>query len=360
MKPTLLVLAVLALLAPAAAFAAPEKHNRNVAIVVYDQAEILDFAGPAEVLAVAGKFAGSNGTSALNIYVVAKTTDAITAQGFIKVVPQYSIATAPTPDFVVIPGGNSANLSNDPVMMTWLMAVTAASETTLTVCTGAFPLARAGAFDGLTITTWYGSVERLRAIAPKATVDHGRRFIDNGRYITTAGVSAGIDGALHLTARVFGRRVADQTARYMEYHWAPEPYLTASYSYWNPSTDDRGRAIQAAELAVEEQRWPAAIATYKKLTATDTTGDAWLGLGNASLHAGDHKAAAAAYAKVPSSAPAYPTAIYNLACAHSRLGNKPAAMVAIKKAFAAGIKREQALGDPDLHAVRDQIVQLRP
>ncbi len=354
MRTSLLVLILL--LAPAMASSAPQK---NVAIVVYDNVEILDFAGPAEVLAAAGSFAGEGGTSALNLYLVSRNADAVTAQGFIKLVPTYTIDNAPTPDYVVIPGGNSANLSNDPEMMKWLGRVTSNSSATLTVCTGAFPLAKTGAFDGLTVTTFYGAIEGLQAIAPKARVEHGRRFVDNGRYITTAGVSAGIDGALHLVARLFGRRVADQTARYMEYHWTPEPYLSASYSYWNPSTDDQGRAIQAAELAVESKRWGEAIVAFKKLTATDKKGTAWYGLGNAYFHSGDRKAAAAAYLKVDSKSPAYRNAIYNLACTYALDGKKVEALAAIKKALGAGVTRDMAMSDSDLASIKDQIGQLK-
>jgi transcriptional regulator GlxA family with amidase domain len=351
----LAILVTLVSLAAPAAAAPP----RKVAIVVYDGAEILDFAGPAEVLAAAGNFAGTSGKKALELYVVARSTKPIRAQGFIDIVPAYSIDNAPKPDFVVIPGGNSDNLSNDPAMMKWLTSVTSASTVTLTVCTGAFPLAKTGVFDGMEITTWFGATESLRAIAPKAKVTDGRRFIDNGRYITTAGVSAGIDGALHLTARLFGRRVADQTARYMEYHWTPEPYLAKNYAYWNPSTDDRGRALQAAEAAVEEKRWREATAAYEKLVAGDTTGAAWLGLGNARFHGGDKKRAIEAYAKVATTSPAYRTAIYNLACAHALLGDKTRALAAIKRAFAVGITRAQALADPDLASIHGQLAEQR-
>lgn len=346
---TLLVLLALA----TTAHAAPKK----VAIVVYDRAEILDLAGPAEVLAAAGTFAGSAGASATEVYLVGATLRPIAAQGFITITPNYSIANAPKPDIVVIPGGASSNL-DDPAMQRWLGSVTGASEATLTVCTGVFPLAKAGALDGKDITTWFGAVERLRTIAPRARVHDGRRFIDNGRYITTAGVSAGIDGALHLTARLFGRRVADQTARYMEYHWTPEPYLAATYAYWNPSTDDRGRALQAARLAVEERRWSEAIAAYTRLAAGDRTGEVQAELGDALFHAGQRTRAIAAYRKVPATSPAYRTAVYNLACAYALEGRRAEAVAAIRRALAAGVPRSQALADADLKAIHADIAAL--
>lgn len=294
---------------------------RKVALVVYEHVEILDFAGPAEVLQVAGGFAGIDGGRALDVYVVGKTRDPIAAQQFIDIVPDYAIADAPAPDLVVIPGGMSSALSDDPEMMAWLTRVTGAAEATLTVCTGAFPLAQAGVLDGLEITTWYGSIERLRELAPKARVVEGRRFVDSGKYITTAGVSAGIDGALHLVARLFGRRVADQTARYMEYHWSPEPYLARTYAYWNPSTDDRGRAIQQGYLAFDERRYDEAIARWEPLAAGDPSG----------------------------------RLSYDLACAHALAGDGDAAVASLRRAFAAGVKREHALRDPDLASIRDRI-----
>jgi len=331
------------------ASAAPKK----IAIVVYEHAEILDFAGPAEVLSAAGQFANEDN----QVYVVAKSMQPIKAQGFITITPEFSIENAPKPDIVVIPGGMSSNL-DDPAMMRWLAKATGASEATLTVCTGVFPLAKSGVLDGKDITTWFGAIERLQEVAPKTRVQHGRRFIDNGRYITTAGVSAGIDGALHLVARLWGRRVADQTARYMEYHWTPEPYLATGYSYWNPSTDDRGRALQVAQLAVDEKRWPEAIAGYSKLATADKTGGTWLSLGNALFHAGQRARSIEAYVKVPSGSPSYKTAIYNLACAYALEGKKAEAVTAIKKAFAAGVPKSQALGDDDLKAIRADIAAL--
>lgn len=300
----------------------PSSRVRRVAIVVYDGVEILDLAGPAEVLAVAGGFAGHDGPPALELYTVGRTVDPITAQGFVTIVPQYSIETAPPPDLVVIPGGSSRALSDDPAMMRWLTERAGAAEATLTVCTGAFPLARSGALDGLEITTWYGAVERLQALAPKAHVAHGRRFVDSGTYVTTAGVSAGIDGALHLVARLFGRRVADQTARYMEYHWTPEPYLATRYAYLDPSTDDGGRAMQRADQAVEEQRWAEAIPLYRAVIAMGRGG-----------------------ARAP----------YNLACALARSGDEDAALAAAADALAAGVSLEQALADDDLASIRDRL-----
>jgi transcriptional regulator GlxA family with amidase domain len=97
------------------------------------------------------------------------------------------------------------------------------AEVTMSVCTGAFLLAKAGLLDGKEATTHWASVERLKSAAPNITVRADRRFVDTGKVITTAGVSAGIDGALHVVKRLLGEQAAKNTARYMEYRWDGAP-----------------------------------------------------------------------------------------------------------------------------------------
>lgn len=230
--------------------ATAETKTRNVAIFLYEGVEVLDFTGPAEVLEASSHFV-SHDNPPLKLFTVARTKEPVISQRFLKVVPDYTIENAPRIDVLVIPGGNTGPTLADAAAMEWIKKTVDSAEVTLTVCTGAMPLGKLGYFDGLEVTTWYGAIERLRTIAPKAHVKDGRRFVDNGKIITTAGVSAGIDGALHLVARIFGRRIADQTAQYMEYHWTPEPYLARTYPYLNPSTDDAGRAAQTAEIAAQ-------------------------------------------------------------------------------------------------------------
>jgi transcriptional regulator GlxA family with amidase domain len=97
-------------------------------------------------------------------------------------------------------------------------------------------------------------VPALAAEFPKARVQPGRRFIDNGKVITTAGVSAGIDGALHLVARTHGRYVADRTAEYMEYSWTPQSYVASTYAQLNPRLDEHGRKFQQRRAGVARAR----------------------------------------------------------------------------------------------------------
>jgi len=211
------------------ASAAP--RTRNVAIVLYDGVELLDFAGPGEVFAAAAHLGGmASGTQAFNVYTVGRSKTPLLSEGFVRITPEFSVEDAPRPDIVVFPGGGVEGIVGDPALMAWAKKSVETAEIAVSVCNGAFVLGNLGALDGKTVTTHWGSLSRLRSSFPKATVQEGRRFVDNGKIVTTAGVSAGIDGALHIVARLLGRAAADQTARYMEYRWTPEPYLSEAYA----------------------------------------------------------------------------------------------------------------------------------
>jgi len=188
---------------------------RKVALVVYEGVELLDFAGPGEV------FAAADRGRAFDVFTVGPSREPITSQGFVEITPSYAFADAPAPDVVVVPGGGVRSLIGDSKALDWLRRVSGEAEVVMSVCNGALVLARAGLLDGLEATTHHGSLGALRRVAPTATVHDDRRFVDNGRVVTAAGVSAGIDAALHLVARLVGEDEARQTARYMEYPWQP-------------------------------------------------------------------------------------------------------------------------------------------
>lgn len=235
--------ALIGALTLASACAEARPYTRNVAIVVYDQAEPLDWAGPFEVYNNAARFGAAGGENAFHVYVVSKTRDPVDAQG-LHVLPSYSIADAPRPDIVLFPGGPSRRLTDDPQFFAWAKRVAAEAEIAQSVCTGAFVLGKAGLLDGLDVTTFHGSIDRLQKDYPRTRVHRGRRFVDSGRIVTTAGISAGIDGSLHVVARLLGRRVADEVATYMEYAWVPEPSHAREYSYPNPSAGEPGGRAQ--------------------------------------------------------------------------------------------------------------------
>jgi transcriptional regulator GlxA family with amidase domain len=194
------------------------KMDKNIRICFYLQnnVEILDFAGPMEAFAYAG----------FEVFTVSKTKDPIKSQGILTIIPDYSIADAPDADILVFFGGNSGAAANDPEVIAWVKKKEKQARHLVSVCSGAFILGKAGLLDGLTVTTFHSRIEELRVAVPKAKVLANVRFVDNGRVITTAGVSAGIDGALHLIARLKGEEAAKETAFFMEYDkWKPNEGL---------------------------------------------------------------------------------------------------------------------------------------
>lgn len=198
--------------------------KRNVAIFIYNGVEILDFGGPGEVF----QATSVDGQAAFNVYTVAVSLDPIMSQRFVKITPEYTINNCPTPDIVVLPGGSTGDSQKNESVIHWLQEISCSAEIIMSVCTGAMLLSKAKLLDGQQATTWYGAVERLREMTPNAIVHEKTRFVDIGQIITTAGVSAGIDGALHVVERLLGADVAAGTAHYMEYdHWSPGQGLIA-------------------------------------------------------------------------------------------------------------------------------------
>jgi len=193
---------------------ARKSGKRNVAVLLYEGVELLDFGGPGEVFAA---------TEGFNVYTVAATADPIVSQGFVRITPEYTLDDSPRPDILILPGGATGGPLRNEKVIEWIRAVADDLEVALSVCTGAYLLAKAGLLDGLKATTWHGAIDNFREFAPHTMVLENTRWVDNGKVVTTAGVSAGIDGALHVVARLKGEKVAASTARYMEYDkWVPE------------------------------------------------------------------------------------------------------------------------------------------
>lgn len=188
---------------------------RNVAILIFDEVEVLDFCGPFEVFGVTGR---SQEDAPFNVYTVAESMEPVLARNGLSVNPRYTIADCPPPDLLVIPGGFGARKQmHNPVVIEWIKRCAGPAELVLSVCTGALLLANAGLLDGLAATTHHGAFDLLRAAAPRTEVREGERFVDNGKLITSAGISAGIDMSLHVVARLLGEEVARETAERMEY-----------------------------------------------------------------------------------------------------------------------------------------------
>jgi transcriptional regulator GlxA family with amidase domain len=348
-----LLILLLTLAAAPVLFAAG--YTKNVAIVVYDGVEILDFAGPAEVFAAASGRGANGAERAFNVYLVSKTRTPIVSQGFIDVTPDYAIADSPKPDVIVLPGGGTNAVLNDPEWLAWVRTSTEGADHLLTVCTGAFIAGKLGLLDGHDVTTWYNAIPDLARQFPKARVQPGRRFIDNGKVITTAGVSAGIDGALHLVARTLGRYVADRTAEYMEYAWAPQSYTAKTYPMLNPRLDEHGRKFQHAAISLQEGNEEAAIAVYRALIAENRNdSEAWLQLGRTLHGLKRYAESIPAHVEAAKGEKQRATALYNLSCAYALTGEREKAIDAASKAVEAGFRtRYYYESDEDLASVRN-------
>lgn len=186
----------------------------SVGIFAYPGVEILDFSGPSEVF-------GS--THGFKPFVVAYTKEPIVSQGFITITPQYSIDDCPPTDILVFPGGGTNSVMEKEKLIEWIKARAKTTQIMMSVCTGAGLLSKAGLLDGKEVTTFHGYINELQKITPAAKVLAETRYVDNGQVITTAGVSAGTDGALHVVAKIKGEATAKATAFYMEYDkWQPK------------------------------------------------------------------------------------------------------------------------------------------
>ncbi len=193
------------------------KPTANVAILLFDDVEVLDFSGPFQVFSSA-RLPGSR--VPFHVFTCAERTHPVwTSQ--LSINPQYPLHNCPAPDLLVVPGGwGTREQMENPRLIEWLRSTAARSEVVLSVCTGALLLAKAGLLDGLAATTHHDALDLLRAAAPHSTIRETERFIDNGRVVVAAGISAGIDASLHIVKRLLGEATARATAEYMEYRWS--------------------------------------------------------------------------------------------------------------------------------------------
>lgn len=187
----------------------------NTAILIFDDVEVLDFAGPFEVFSVANELSGY---SILDVYTVAREKKPVTARNGFSVNPDYSIDEAPQADILIIPGGSGTRpLLQQHDVLSWISRSAQYADKVLSVCTGALLLAKVGLLDGIKSTTHGSAFETLAEIAPTTEIIRDARFVDNGKVITSAGISAGIDMSLYVIQMLFGKETAQNTAAYMEY-----------------------------------------------------------------------------------------------------------------------------------------------
>ncbi|MDH4107616.1 MAG: DJ-1/PfpI family protein [Gammaproteobacteria bacterium] len=200
--------------------------TRTVGIYVYDEVEVLDFAGPFEVFSTASRVYGRQNPAAETLFevrLIAARTGPVSARAGLRVKPDFTIDDCPRLDLLIVPGGVHVAELDRPAVIRWIESASLSAEITASVCTGAFLLAKAGLLDGLAATTHWEDLADLRQSFPGVDVRENRRWIDAGAILTSAGISAGIDMSLHLVARLLGSDLARRTARQMDYRWLEHP-----------------------------------------------------------------------------------------------------------------------------------------
>jgi transcriptional regulator GlxA family with amidase domain len=197
-----------------------QMERKRVGIVLFESVEVLDFCGPFEVFSATRRNEEKRREepSLFEVLLVAEHPDPVIATGNMKIIPHVTFKNCPRLDILVVPGGwGTRKELNNLVMLDWLRARAAEVETLTSVCTGSMLLGFAGLLNGLHATTHWRSLDWMRDSFPAVTVEHKKRVVEDGRVLTSAGISAGIDMALRVVARYFGEDIGRATARHMEY-----------------------------------------------------------------------------------------------------------------------------------------------
>jgi len=194
----------------------------SVAIYLFPGVEVLDFAGPYEVFTTANRVferQQSTKNKVFNVFTVSRNPGLLRARAGLAVLPDFCLTDHPDIQILIVPGGIVNDELSLPELTKWITKVHEQSLLTASVCTGAFLLGIAGILNGKEATTHWEDIEDLRAMFPLITVLEKRRWIDQGKIVTSAGISAGVDMSLHLVERFAGRTLAEATAKQMEVDW---------------------------------------------------------------------------------------------------------------------------------------------
>jgi len=195
-------------------------ERKRVGIVLFENVEVLDFCGPFEVFSVTrlNEEKRREEPSPFEVLLVAERNDPVLTTGGMKVIPDHTFEDCPTLDILVVPGGwGTRKELKNPNMLHWLRTRASEVETLTSVCTGSILLGFAGLLHGHRATTHWGSLDWMRESFPEVTVEYDKHVVEDGRIVTAAGISAGIDMALKVVSRYCGEDTARTTARYMEY-----------------------------------------------------------------------------------------------------------------------------------------------
>ena len=200
----------------------PTRRKVNVGILLFEDVEVLDFAGPFEVFSQTRLEPGiesrrSTDSAPFHVFTVAQSPEILHATGGLRVFPDHAFADAPRIDLLVVPGGfGTRPLLDDDATLDWIRETARGARQVTSVCTGSLLLAKAGLLKERRATTHWGALDLLATVDPTVTVERNERVVTDG-IVTSAGVAAGIDMAFTVVEDFFGRDVADETAHYIEY-----------------------------------------------------------------------------------------------------------------------------------------------
>jgi transcriptional regulator GlxA family with amidase domain len=195
-------------------------NRKRVGILIFPDVEVLDFCGPFEVFSVTrlDEERRREEPSPFEVRLVAERADPVVATGGLRVIPDVTLESCPPLDILVVPGGwgTRTEIKNER-LLGWIAERSRQIETLTSVCTGSMLLGQAGLLDGRRATTHWRSLDWMRQSFPAVTVEEKLHVVEDGRVLTSAGISAGIDMALRVVIRYYGETVGRATARHMEY-----------------------------------------------------------------------------------------------------------------------------------------------
>jgi transcriptional regulator GlxA family with amidase domain len=200
----------------------PSHTPLHIGIFLFDDVEALDFAGPYEVFTTATRVACRRHATAPGLFTVsaiAANGQPVRARAGLQIMPDHTFGTHPAVDVLIVPGGVVTAEMHKPEVIEWVAQTASQAQITASVCTGAFLLAQAGVLTQGPVTTHLEDLSDLQALFPNLQVVSDRRWVDTGRVLSSAGISAGIDMCLHLVDRLHSRELAQGTARQMDYAW---------------------------------------------------------------------------------------------------------------------------------------------
>jgi transcriptional regulator GlxA family with amidase domain len=197
------------------------QRSLEVAILIFPEVEVLDFAGPFEVFSVAGRILKQDGRAPFRVSTIAAEAAPVIARHGLSVTPTACFADRPAADILIVPGGIVTQPLNDAPTLDWIRATARDAGLVASVCTGAFILAKLGMLEDRACTTHWDDILELRRDYPDLQVIEDVPFVDEGAIVTSAGISAGLGMSLHLVGRILGPDAAKKTARQMQYDWVP-------------------------------------------------------------------------------------------------------------------------------------------